>query len=113
DATSLCVKNRPLAVLHERMYVYVGAAPVTVVCQLFSPATACVRIVTIGVAAATPGICATARPSAGVSDDAPPKPVRAPVCVTLPGCTTIRFEPRLLMLFCTDSRAPAPIATVT
>ena len=84
-----------------------------VVCQLFAPATTCVRSVTDGETAATFGSCAIASPSAGVRVDAPPKPVRAPVCVTLPGCTTIRFEPRLLMLCCTDVRAPTPIATVT
>src|ERR1700744_3641589 len=94
------------------MNVYVGATPVTVVCQLLPPATACVRTVTEGDTAATPGSCAIASPSSGVSDDAPPKPERAPVVVTLPGCTTIRLEPKLLMLLCTDARAPTPMATV-
>ena len=49
-----------------------------VVCQLFSPATTCVRSETVGETAATPGSFAIARPSAGVSVDAPPQPVRAP-----------------------------------
>src|SRR5208283_6166384 len=93
--------------------VYVGATPLIVVCQLFEPATTCVRTVTSGETAATPASCAIAAPSAGVKVDAPPKPVRAPPCVTEPGCTTIRFDPSALMLLVTEVRAPLPIATVT
>src|SRR5665213_356913 len=95
------------------MNVYVGATPVTVVCQLLPLATACVRTVTDGETAETPGICAIARPSWTVSVEAVPKPPRAPLVVALPGCTIIKLEPRLLMLDCTDVRAPTPMATVT
>src|SRR5664279_1848223 len=72
EARSLSPKNLPLATGQERMNVYVGATPVTVVCQLFSPATTCVRTVTCGDTLATPRSFAMANPSPGVSVDAPP-----------------------------------------
>src|SRR5579875_2793791 len=75
DATSASVKNDPEAMRQSRIYVKVGATPTICVDQLLLPAMTCARMNTPGDADATCGSFAIAKPSSGVSVEAPPVPV--------------------------------------